>query len=164
MLAVNEPHLSVAIAKQAARRGIVLPKFYFPVAQMGVSNFPIPRELVLAITRQESEFDPAVRSRVGALGIMQLMPDTAKEVAAYLDMPYSSSRMLSDTYYNTRLGTAYLGRVAGKVMKATSCWSPRHTTPGRVARTAGLIPWEIPGGATWSTGSSTFPTAKRETT
>ena len=135
VLAVNEPHLSVAIAKQAARRGIVLPKFYFPVAQMGVSNFPIPRELVLAITRQESEFDPAVRSRVGALGIMQLMPDTAREVAAYLDMPYSSSRMLSDTYYNTRLGTAYLDELLekydGNVVLVAAAY---NAGPGRADR------------------------------
>ena len=135
VLAENEPHLSVAIAKQAARRGIVLPRYYFPVARMGVSNFPIPRELVLAITRQESEFDPAVRSRVGALGIMQLMPDTAREVAAYLDMPYSSSRMLSDTYYNTRLGTAYLDelleRYDGNVVLVAAAY---NAGPGRADR------------------------------
>ena len=135
VLSVNEPHLSVAIAKQAARRGIVLPRYYFPVARMGVSNFPIPRELVLAITRQESEFDPAVRSRVGALGIMQLMPDTAREVAAYLDMPYSSSRMLSDTYYNTRLGTAYLDelleRYDGNVVLVAAAY---NAGPGRADR------------------------------
>ncbi len=135
VLAMNEPHLAVAIAKQAARRGIVLPKFYFPVARLGLSNFPIPRELVLAVTRQESEFDPAVRSRVGALGIMQLMPETAREIAAYLDMPYSSSRMLSDTHYNARLGMAYLDelleRYDGNVVLVAAAY---NAGPGRADR------------------------------
>ncbi len=135
VLAANEPHLSVAIAKQAARRGIVLPGIYFPVVRTGISDFPVPRELVLAITRQESEFDPAVRSRVGALGIMQLMPDTAREVAASLGMPYSGGRMLSDPQYNTRLGTAYLDelleRYDGNIVLAAAAY---NAGPGRADR------------------------------
>ncbi|MDE0345601.1 MAG: lytic transglycosylase domain-containing protein, partial [Boseongicola sp.] len=66
---------------------------------------------------------------------MQLMPDTAKEVAAYLDLPYSSSRMLSDTYYNTRLGTAYLDELLekydGNVVLVAAAY---NAGPGRADR------------------------------
>ncbi|NDH74053.1 MAG: hypothetical protein EBY53_05930, partial [Rhodobacteraceae bacterium] len=37
--------------------------------------------MVLAIARRESEFDPYVISPVGARGLMQVMPKTAKEMA-----------------------------------------------------------------------------------
>ena len=108
VIAANEPHLAVMIGKQAARRGIVLPRMYFPVASLGIVEFPVPRELALAIARRESEFDPGVESGAGARGLMQIMPATAKAVAQYLEIPYSRDRLMNDPPYNARLGTAYL--------------------------------------------------------
>lgn len=107
-LAQNEPHLAVMIGKQAARRGIVVPRAYFPLASLGVTSMPVPRELALAIARRESEFDPVVTSGAGARGLMQLMPATAKAVARDLDLRYSRDRLLTDPAFNARLGTAYL--------------------------------------------------------
>ena len=78
LLAQNEPHLAVMIGKEAARRGIVIPRAYFPLASLNQPHMPVPRELALAIARRESEFDPVVQSGVGARGLMQLMPNTAK--------------------------------------------------------------------------------------
>ncbi|NNE89542.1 MAG: lytic transglycosylase domain-containing protein, partial [Silicimonas sp.] len=108
LLERNEPHLAVMVGKQAARRGIVIPHAYFPVAALGVINMPVPHELALAIARRESEFDPVVTSGAGARGLMQLMPATAKAVADYLNVPYSRQRLTSEPAYNARLGTAYL--------------------------------------------------------
>ncbi len=111
VLEEDEPHLAVMIGKQAARRGITLPKMYFPVASLGVTNYPVPRELALAIARRESEFDPIVQSGAGARGLMQLMPATAKAVAENLEIQYSKDRLTSDPAYNARLGTAYLDQL-----------------------------------------------------
>jgi soluble lytic murein transglycosylase len=108
VLAANEPHLAVMIGKQAARRGIVVPRAYYPVASLGLSHVPVPEELALAIARRESEFDPVVTSGAGARGLMQLMPATARAVASDLDIRYESARLLDDPVYNARLGTAYL--------------------------------------------------------
>ncbi|NNE79970.1 MAG: lytic transglycosylase domain-containing protein [Silicimonas sp.] len=108
VMAENEPHLAVMIGKQAARRGIVVPRAYFPLAPLGLAQFPVPRELALAIARRESEFDPVVQSGAGARGLMQLMPATAKAVARDLQIPYSRDRLITDPAYNARLGTAYL--------------------------------------------------------
>ena len=113
VLAQDEPHLAVMIGKQAARRGIVLAKPYFPVASLGIVDYPVPRELALAIARRESEFDPGVQSGAGARGLMQLMPKTAQAVAKYLEIPYSRDRLTSDPPYNARLGTAYLDELMG---------------------------------------------------
>lgn len=104
----NEPHLAVMIAKQAARQGLAVPKPYYPVVDFGIGQLPVPAELALAIARRESEFDPVVQSGVGARGLMQVMPGTAKEVAVSLNIGYSKARLTSDPKYNARLGTAYL--------------------------------------------------------
>ena len=68
----------------------------------------IPPEMTLAIARRESEFYPKVASPVGALGMMQVMPKTAKEMAKRLGLKFSSERMLSDWKYNAKIGIAYL--------------------------------------------------------
>jgi len=108
LMAENEPHLAVMVGKEAARRAIVVTSAYYPLASLGQPHMPVPRELALAIARRESEFDPVVQSGVGARGLMQLMPATAKAVARDLQIPYDRDRLTSDPYYNARLGTAYL--------------------------------------------------------
>jgi soluble lytic murein transglycosylase len=104
----DEPHLAVMIAKMAARYGIVVPSAYYPVVDFGIGALPVPEELALAITRRESEFDPSVMSGVGARGLMQIMPATAKEVAGDLDLRFSVSRLINEPEFNARIGTAYL--------------------------------------------------------
>lgn len=107
-LALNDPHLSLMIAKRAARDGHILPEAYFPLHPMAKQDHPVPTELALAIARRESEFNPAVVSPAGAMGLMQVMPGTARDVAGELKIAYEKSRLTSDPGYNIRLGTAYL--------------------------------------------------------
>ena len=60
---------------------------------------------------QESGGDAAAVSPKGARGLMQLMPDTAREVAGELGLPYDEQRLTSDPAYNKALGSAYLGKM-----------------------------------------------------
>ncbi|WP_166417955.1 lytic transglycosylase domain-containing protein [Cochlodiniinecator piscidefendens] len=107
-LSLNEYHISLMIAKQAARQGHTLPRAYFPLHPVGEANLPAPPELALSIARRESEFDQVVISPAGARGLMQLMPGTAQDVSGDLGIGYSGSRLLSDWRYNARLGSSYL--------------------------------------------------------
>src|SRR5690606_22073302 len=85
----GDQDLSMKVARAAAQRGFILPQRGYPVrTPPQVLNGPEPA-LVLGITRQESGFDPMVRSGVGARGMMQLMPATAAAVARRIGVGYA---------------------------------------------------------------------------
>ncbi|MBV2360142.1 lytic transglycosylase domain-containing protein [Thalassococcus sp. CAU 1522] len=106
---MGRPHMQVMLGKRAAQYGLELPGPYFAL-HPGITGreHPVPVELVLAIARRESEFDPSVISGAGARGFMQLMPGTAREVSGWLGLDYDADRLLSDPAYNATLGAAYL--------------------------------------------------------
>ncbi|MGL5031954.1 MAG: transglycosylase SLT domain-containing protein [Aeromonas sp.] len=91
--------------------------------------------LLYAISRQESALYPHAQSPVGARGMMQLMPATAKETADKLGMPYGSPQQLFDPELNVRLGSAYLKRLLniydGNRVLAAAAY---NAGPGRIKR------------------------------
>ena len=111
MLSIDEPHIAVLIAKAAAERGAIYPRPYFPTPEIVPENLAVSRALALSIARRESEFDPNARSPAGALGLMQVMPGTAKLMANELNLPYSAARLTQDPTYNATLGSGYLKKL-----------------------------------------------------
>ena len=88
---------------------------------------------VMAITRQESAFMADARSSVGATGLMQLMPATAKETARRFGIPYSSPRQLLNPNFNIQLGAAYLSQIYGQFNGNRVLASAAYNAgPGRV--------------------------------
>lgn len=72
----------------------------------------IDKSFAMAIARQESGWNPQVRSAAGAIGLMQLMPQTAQQVAKSNGIvDYTDSSKLIDPAKNIKLGTAYLETV-----------------------------------------------------
>jgi len=67
--------------------------------------------LVLAIVRQESEYDTEAISHAGARGLMQLMPATARTVAKKAGLRYSKVKLTSDPDYNLTLGQSYIAEL-----------------------------------------------------
>ena len=63
---------------------------------------------VYGLIRQESRFIEGVRSSAGAVGLMQVMPTTARFVARRLGMGGVSGERIADVDVNLRLGTEYL--------------------------------------------------------
>lgn len=63
---------------------------------------------VAAVIKSESAFNHKALSYAGALGLMQLMPETAKYVSKKSDLRWDGTARLKDPYYNIKLGTAYL--------------------------------------------------------
>ncbi|MEO1252385.1 MAG: lytic transglycosylase domain-containing protein [Pseudomonadota bacterium] len=83
----------------------------FPIPHYEPENgFQIDRALLYALMRQESKFKTEATSRVGARGLMQLMPRTASYVAKDRSLRYRKGReRLYDPGYNMRLGQSYVG-------------------------------------------------------
>ncbi len=88
---------------------------------------------VFAITRQESAFMADARSHVGAMGLMQLMPATAKETAQRFGIPLRSAQQAYAPEVNIQLGAAYLSQVYrqfdGNRILASAAY---NAGPGRV--------------------------------
>ena len=108
LMDIDEPFYTVLTAKTAVREGTLVQDIYFPIHPMADLDLPVEPALALAIARQESEFRVDAGSSVGALGLMQLMPATAQDVAGWLDLPFSRGRLTSDWRYNAALGSEYL--------------------------------------------------------
>ena len=106
------PHVQVMLGKRAAQYGPEAHAPSYALHPLAPIQHPVPTELVLSIARRESEFDPGVISPVGARGLMQVMPRTAQEVAGWLDVEYSETKLLTDPTYNAVLGATYLERLA----------------------------------------------------
>ncbi len=101
------PDIGVWISRQAAGDKITLVKYGYPVPLYNYPDAP-EQALILAVARQESNFDPTARSGAGARGIMQLMPTTARAVARAARLRYSSDRLTEDPAYNIQIGSTYL--------------------------------------------------------
>jgi len=88
----------------------------------------IPTQWVYGVIRQESAFMTDARSGVGALGLMQLMPATARRVAKRLKLKGIKSRSsIVKPTTNIKLGTAYLrtvlDRMNGHLVLATASYN-----------------------------------------
>jgi soluble lytic murein transglycosylase-like protein len=78
----------------------------------------VPRELALAVARAESSFEPHVISRTGAMGLMQLMPATARELS--VADPYEPAHNADGA---VRYLKALLGRYAGDRARAVAAYN-----------------------------------------
>ena len=108
---LGEQELSLLAYRRGAQRGLILHERGYPLRETPrVMGAPEPA-FVLAITRQESQFDPRVRSSADARGMMQLLPSTAAATARKIGLSYDEGR-LWEADYNMQLGSAYLGSVA----------------------------------------------------
>ncbi len=102
--------LSLQVGKIGFRRGFDVDTLAWPIGAIPrntkTSGAGLP--LAYAIARQESTFQVDARSPANALGLLQLLPTTARRTAQKIGIRYSRSRLVTDASYNARLGTAYL--------------------------------------------------------
>jgi soluble lytic murein transglycosylase len=75
------------------------------------ARFGLAPDLVLAVIEVESQFDAFAVSSAGAMGLMQILPNTGEALARRYEQPWDGPRTLFDPVVNVRLGIAYLAEL-----------------------------------------------------
>jgi len=96
-------------------------------------RYDVPPETILAVIRIESGFDVNATSDAGAVGLMQLLPSTAEEVARELRLPFEGSEQLRDPALNIRLGTHYLTKLLNRFDDLSQALAAYNEGPEKVA-------------------------------
>lgn len=86
---------------------LVFPKRYKNYVVANAEKYDLEIELVYATIKQESDFDKNAVSKSGALGLMQILPSTAKWIAGELGVEYSKELMF-EPKFNIEFGCFYL--------------------------------------------------------
>jgi soluble lytic murein transglycosylase len=109
---IGDKQLDVKISRVAAKKNVFFIKEKFQIVNEVINDQNAP--LIHAIIKQESGFAPSAVSKVGAIGYMQLMPDTAKLVAKELGISYDRTKLATDIRYNIRLGSYYIMKLVNQ--------------------------------------------------
>ncbi|MCB2097641.1 MAG: lytic transglycosylase domain-containing protein [Parvularculaceae bacterium] len=111
-IGMKAPHVAVRAGKVAVRSGAFAPDVAYPdIAVPNAASRFAPSEVILGLSRQESEFNPRAYSRAGARGMMQLIPSTAQATARKAGLQYNRAALLNDPQYNMTIGSAHLSHL-----------------------------------------------------
>ena len=103
-----------------------------PFVSTASAEFEIPVAMILAVIRAESDFHTDARSRAGAMGLMQLMPDTFSWLCAELGEAHTAHE-ITDPETNIRFGTYYLSYLYEKFGSWRVALAAYNAGEGRVA-------------------------------
>lgn len=81
---------------------------YYQYVKKYSDKYDVDPYLIAAVMKQESQFNPRAKSHAGAMGLMQLMPDTYRQVR---DRYGIKARNIYDVETNIHVGTAYLAEL-----------------------------------------------------
>ena len=100
------------------------------------TQFGVPPEMILAVIRIESAFNTNALSHKGAVGLMQLLPSTAEEIARELRMDWPGDELLRDPSANIHMGTYYLTKLLRRFNDLSVALAAYNHGPNRIASLA----------------------------
>jgi soluble lytic murein transglycosylase len=112
---LNWPTEAIALSNQPSlinQISVRFPTKYAGFITSRAKLFHLDPAFVYAIIRQESAFHPQIVSPVGARGLMQMMPSTAKLITRNYRIPYRLDNELFTPYKNIEIGTQYLAHLS----------------------------------------------------
>ena len=106
----NLAHTQLKIANKLQKYGIKLPsRFFYPTPiWQPVNGFRLEPELIYAFIHQESMFNKNAKSHRGAMGLMQVMPSTAKFISSNKEVQQNNSNILKNPEINIDVGQEYI--------------------------------------------------------
>jgi soluble lytic murein transglycosylase-like protein len=107
------------------------------------ARYRLSPELVLAVIDTESSYRTAARSHQGAIGLMQILPDTGKSIARECGVEWAGEETLLDPLANVRLGTHYLASLQKRFGSLDHALAAYNWGPTRIAgllRTGAPVP------------------------
>ena len=96
--------------KDDPRWRLVYPLHYFKQVENNAGHFKNDAALIMAIIKEESHFNPYAQSGVGAIGLMQLMPETAHEVGERNGYQFNTTDLFNPEF-NVKLGNIYYSQL-----------------------------------------------------
>lgn len=96
---------------------LVYPQAYGSLVGVYAKKRGLPKSLILGIIRQESAFNPTVRSWADAFGLMQMIPEAAVRLSQKFQIPYRDFNDLYDPEVNIAMGTGLISELSDKYNK-----------------------------------------------
>ena len=126
---------------------IRFPLAYEETVEKVASKTAIEKTLIYAIARQESAFAETARSSAGAMGLMQIMPGTARQTARQNGIKHKDS-FLFDPEYNINLGSTYLNQLlnqfnGNRILAAAAYNAGPHRVNTWLKKTPLEVPFDI---------------------
>ncbi|MFQ5878199.1 MAG: lytic transglycosylase domain-containing protein [Acidobacteriota bacterium] len=133
-------HTGVVLRDYLAREGVWLPRETVDDIADSITTasvrYEVPPEMILAVITIESSFDVDALSRKGAVGLMQILPSTAREIARELRMEWPGAEILRDPAANIEMGTYYLTKLIGQFNNIALALAAYNHGPSRIATLA----------------------------
>ena len=110
------------------------PLRYETIVRAHAENYDLDPALLAAVIYAESKFDPSARSPAGAIGLMQLLPDTARGIAIRTGGERFVVSDLLDPELNVRYGSWYLRNLLDRYDDVPTALAAYHAGQGNVDR------------------------------
>jgi len=108
------------------------PLRYEAIVKAHARNYDLPPALLAAVIYAESKFDPSARSDAGAVGLMQLLPETARGIAVRTGGNGFVDSDLLDPELNVRYGSWYLRNLLDRYHDVRTALAAYHAGQGNV--------------------------------
>ena len=107
---LNLAYTQLKIVNKLENFGLLMPiHLYYPTPVWKPrGGFNLNKELIFAFMHQESMFNPSAKSSRGAVGLMQVLPSTAKFITSSKDVKKNNSDILKNPEINLEVGQEYL--------------------------------------------------------
>ena len=110
------------------------PQGYSEYVTVYAEKYGVPEHLIYSVIRTESDFESGAISRVGAVGLMQLLPSTFQWLTDSILFEHLNEGMLHDPETNIRYGTYYLSFLYDRYGNWEVALAAYNGGPGNVDR------------------------------